>query len=277
MRAHGRARVSARNPRAFAICDRCGFLHNHVNLSWQYQWAGASLVNKRILVCDACNDVPQSQLRAIIVPADPVPIQNPRTQDYINAEQNTRTTQGNTVNARTGIPVPGGDTRITQDGDTRVTQQTGEPPGGLNEFPGTILNQPGNGDIGVGIGVPYDNDSIPHTGILPGVNYVFWTGSNIIKQPLYWVNDGDDQLFWVSEDTMALVAPQIQSLTISVTNVLPPLNAPYSGLFFLLIVNGSTFTLANSPAVFSVFGSTITWASTVWSVNPGDSVVAVYY
>jgi len=33
MRPHGRARVSARNPRALAICDRCGFLYNHVNSS----------------------------------------------------------------------------------------------------------------------------------------------------------------------------------------------------------------------------------------------------
>lgn len=198
MRPHGRARVSARNPRAFGICDRCGFLYNHTNLQWQYDWAGASLINKRILVCNECNDVPQQQLRAIVVPADPVPIQNPRTQDYVNAEQNTRTTQGNTVNARTGIPVPGGDTRITQDGDTRVTQQTGEPPGGLNEFPGTILGTPGNGDIGEGIGVPYNNDAIPYTGILPGVNYVIWVSITPIGQPMYWTNNSGAQLPFIS-------------------------------------------------------------------------------
>ena len=114
MRPHGRAKVSARNPRAFGICDRCGFLYNHVNLQWQYDWAGASLINKRILVCNECNDVPQSQLRAIVVPADPVPILNPRIQDYSTAESDYRITQGNTVNSQTGIPVPGGDTRITQ-------------------------------------------------------------------------------------------------------------------------------------------------------------------
>jgi hypothetical protein len=162
MRAHGRARVSARNPRAFGICDRCGFLYNHVNLQWQYDWAGASLINKRILVCDTCNDVPQSQLRAIVVPADPVPILNPRTQDYVTAEQNTRTTQGNTVNAQTGIPVPGGDTRITQDDKIRVTQQTGGAQGSLNEEPGTDPNAPGNNDPGL----PYDNTTVPKTGPL---------------------------------------------------------------------------------------------------------------
>jgi len=162
MRPHGRAKVSARNPRAFGICDRCGFLYNHVNLSWQFDWAGASLINKRILVCDTCNDVPQQQLRAIIVPADPVPIQNPRTQDYVTAEQNTRTTQGNSINTQTGIPVIGGDTRITQNNDARVTQQTGEPPGGLNQEPGTDANAPGNNNPGL----PYDNTVVPKTGPL---------------------------------------------------------------------------------------------------------------
>lgn len=199
MRPHGRARVSSRNPRAFGICDRCGFLYNHINLQWQYDWAGASLINKRLLVCDQCNDTPQSQLRAIVVPPDPVPIQNPRTQDYPTAETNARVTSGqDSVSVRTGIPVPGGDTRVTQANDTRVTQQTGEPPGGLNEFPGTISNQPGNGDIGNGIGVPYNNDSIPYTGILPGVNYVIWVSSIAIEQPMYWVNDSGDQLPFVS-------------------------------------------------------------------------------
>lgn len=162
MRPHGRAKVSARNPRAFGICDRCGFLYNHVNLSWQFDWAGASLINKRILVCDTCNDVPQSQLRAIVVPADPVPIQNPRTQDYVTAEQNIRTTQGNTIDPVTGIPVVGGNTRITQDDNTRVTQQTGEPPGGENTEPGTDPNAPGNNDPGL----PYDNTTVPKTGPL---------------------------------------------------------------------------------------------------------------
>lgn len=140
MRPHGRAKVSARNPRAFGICDRCGFLYNHVNLQWQYDWAGASLINKRILVCDECNDVPQSQLRAIVVPADPVPILNPRIQDYNTAESDYRITQGNTTNTQTGIPVPGGDTRITQNSNTRVTQQVGGTRADRSQQPGLDQN-----------------------------------------------------------------------------------------------------------------------------------------
>lgn len=163
MRPHGRARVNSRNPHAFGICDRCGFLYNHDRLSWQYEWRGASLMNIRILVCETCNDVPQQQLRAIVVPADPIPIQNPRTQDYVTAETNTRATSGqNTIDPTTGLPVINGDTRITQDDQVRVTQQTGEPPGGLNQEPGTNPNAPGDNDPGL----PYNMDEVPKTGPL---------------------------------------------------------------------------------------------------------------
>jgi hypothetical protein len=163
LRPHGRASVSSSNPRAFAICDRCGFLYNHIRLQWQFDYAGAGLINKRILVCNSCNDVPQAQLRAIVLPADPVPIQNPRVQDYVAASTPTRVTSGqNTVDPVTGIPIPQGNTRITQDDNTRVTQQTGEPPGGLNQQPGTDPNAPGDNDPGL----PYNNTQVPKTGPL---------------------------------------------------------------------------------------------------------------
>lgn len=202
MRPHGRARVSARNPRAFAICDRCGFLTNHDRLQWQYDWAGASLINKRILVCNTCLDVPQQQLRAIVVPADPVPIQNPRIQDYVASETDYRITQGNTVNAQTGIPVPGGDTRITQNSDNRVTQQTGEAPGGLNQLPGTDWNVPAVIYGGTEIGLPYNNTDVPYTGPLyPPYNYgVQWNNQwNFgILTGSYWVNNVGAFVTWTT-------------------------------------------------------------------------------
>jgi hypothetical protein len=164
----GRAKISSRNPQAAAICDRCGFVYNHVDLQWQYDWAGAALINKRILVCDTCNDVPQQQLRAIIVPADPMPILNPRIQDFVTAETNTRATSGqNTTDPATGIPVINGDTRTTQDNKVRVTQQTGEPPYGLNQEPGTNIQVPD--DIGGNDpGLPYNMNEVPKTGPLNG-------------------------------------------------------------------------------------------------------------
>ena len=152
----GRARISARNPRAAGQCDRCGFIYNHADLSWQFDWAGASLINRRILVCDECNDVPQSQLRAIVVPADPVPILNPRIQDYRTAETDYRLTEGNSVNSNTGIPVPGGDTRITQNDEERVTQQTGGTRVDLSEQPGLDQNaiMPLEGTTAYAVAIP---------------------------------------------------------------------------------------------------------------------------
>lgn len=157
----GRARTSSSSPQAHAICDRCGFRYNHVRLNWQFDWAGASLINKRLLVCNTCYDTPQEQLRAIVVPADPMPIINPRVQDFVTAETSTRFTSGqNTVDPTTNIPVIGGDVRITQDDNDRVTQQTGEAPGGLNQEPGTDPNAPGNNDPGL----PYNTNQVPKTG-----------------------------------------------------------------------------------------------------------------
>jgi hypothetical protein len=141
-------------------------LNNHENLCWQYEWAGTQLINKRILVCNTCMDEPQQQLRAIVVPPDPIPIVNPRIESYIADETNYRYTSGqNTTNAATGIPVPGGDVRITQNSKTRVTQQTGEPPGGLNQEPGTDPKVP-DAAGGNDPGLPYDNTEVPKTGPL---------------------------------------------------------------------------------------------------------------
>lgn len=163
MRPHGRAKVSAKNPEAFAICDACGFLYNHKNLVFQFEWAGNKLINQRQLVCPRCNDVPNQQLRAIVLPADPIPIQNPRVPNYPLAENNTRFTSGeNSVDPVTGIPIIGGAMRITENDDTRVTQTTGEPPGGRNQEPGTDPNAPGNDDPGL----PYGFDEVPKTGPL---------------------------------------------------------------------------------------------------------------
>lgn len=190
MRPHGRAKVNSRNPESFGICDNCSFLYNLNELRWQMQWAGNKLVNLRQLVCRRCNDIPQTQLRAIILPADPMPVMNPRPQNYLVAETNYRTTSGqDTVDPRTGIPIPGVTMRITENDDNRVTQQTGEPPGGLNKRPGTDPNAPGNDDPGL----PYDNTTVPLTGPLSppfvvvydlvdnnGNNFVTSTGQIII-------------------------------------------------------------------------------------------------
>lgn len=170
----GRGRVSSTSPQALAVCDRCGFWYNHVDLSWQMDWAGSSLINKRILVCRTCYDTPQQQLRAIVVPADPVPITQPRIEYFENAEVDNRVTSGQaTTDPTTGLPVPGATTRATQLGNTRSPQATGEPPGGLNQQPGVDPGAPASIG-GTNPGVPLDfavdppesASDIPNTGPL---------------------------------------------------------------------------------------------------------------
>ena len=113
----GRARTSSRSPAAHAICDRCGFRYNHSDLQWQYEFAGAGLQNLRILVCNRCLDVPQNQLRAIVIPADPIPIINPRPEAYANDETDFPTLTPSTIDPVTGIPIPNTTTMTTSSAD----------------------------------------------------------------------------------------------------------------------------------------------------------------
>lgn len=127
----GRARTSSRSPQAFAVCDRCGMWYNHTNLNWQFDWAGASLINKRILVCRDCTDVPQNQLRAIVIPADPLPVRNPRTEPYAYDETDVRVvSQPPTIDPVTGLPIPGlAPTLQTENGQDVTNQPIGNPTG----------------------------------------------------------------------------------------------------------------------------------------------------
>src|SRR6266496_1436586 len=76
------ADTDPRAPRAWATCDRCGQVWNHYKLEWQFEWGGARPYNERILVCEYCRDKMQEQFKAIILPPDPMPIENPRPEQY---------------------------------------------------------------------------------------------------------------------------------------------------------------------------------------------------
>lgn len=129
----GRARISAVAPQAAGQCDRCGFMFTLSKLQFQMDYAGAGLVNKRLLVCHGCMDRPQDQFRAIVIPADPIPVQNPRPPDWLNISpapsadrlrvtQNgaVRTTQDGRIRDLTKVSVDR--LRATQSGDTRIVQ-----------------------------------------------------------------------------------------------------------------------------------------------------------
>jgi len=78
----GKAIVDPTAPRAFAICSRCGALYNAYAVSWQFQWIGTKLQNKRVQVCEPCMDKPSQFLRQIVLPPDPPAIRQPRDEPY---------------------------------------------------------------------------------------------------------------------------------------------------------------------------------------------------
>ncbi len=83
----GRAEIDPFAPQALGICDRCGFQYNLRALRYQYQWAGDTMINLHLRVCDRCHDVPQEQLRIIRLPPDPLPVMDPRPEDFASAEE----------------------------------------------------------------------------------------------------------------------------------------------------------------------------------------------
>jgi hypothetical protein len=129
----GRARVSSTNPQAAGICDRCGFVYTHSDLKFQFDWRGVALQNTRMLVCNTCYDTPQEQLRAIVIPADPTPIMNARTQDFVAASTDDLTIVAAPVtDPTTGIPIPS-TTKITTEGGADITTQPIGVPVGLQQ------------------------------------------------------------------------------------------------------------------------------------------------
>lgn len=133
----GRARINPSAPQAAGACDRCGFVYSFRDLRWQYDWRGASLVNIRILVCSDCFDEPQEQLRAIVVPADPLPIEQARVIDFVGASVDYQTVTAPTVyDPTTGIPIPSTTTLLAQNGQNLTVQTIGNP-NGLE--PGAIM------------------------------------------------------------------------------------------------------------------------------------------
>lgn len=77
-----RAIVDPTDPAAWATSDRNGMINNHASLRWQWDWAGAKLVNKRILVSHDELDEPQRQLGMLIIPPEPNQLLNARPERY---------------------------------------------------------------------------------------------------------------------------------------------------------------------------------------------------
>jgi hypothetical protein len=76
----GHAKLDPQRPSAFAICERCGFLYCHRDLRWQTEFRGREVRRSGHLVCPTCFDLPNPTLKPVVLPADPVPILNPRAE-----------------------------------------------------------------------------------------------------------------------------------------------------------------------------------------------------
>ncbi len=136
----GRARTEARNPQAFSVCQRCGIWYNFVDLAWQFDYRGSTLQNTRLLVCHSCLDTPQEQLRAIDLPADPLPVPFSIIEPFIADETEGPTTpfgpptglEGYAISPSQngvayGTPVPA--LSITANGTTTISVTCSRPHG----------------------------------------------------------------------------------------------------------------------------------------------------
>lgn len=78
----GHAKADPSHSEAAGICDRCNFTYQLRDLHWQYQWRGSGLVNTMFRVCPKCLDVPSEFLKALKLPADPIPVPFPRPNQF---------------------------------------------------------------------------------------------------------------------------------------------------------------------------------------------------
>lgn len=160
----GRARTSVKNPSAFAVCMRCGMWYQRSDLVFQSEWRGTTLRNIWILVCTrTCLDVPQEQLRAIVLPADPTPVYFPSVEQFEQDETDYRSLAEVGTDPITGIPVPSTTLRVTEDCQNRITEPYGAPVG-LEQAAIT----------------PYNNVVQKHFGVPISVLSVVANGTNII-------------------------------------------------------------------------------------------------
>ena len=126
----GRAVANSAAPAAAGQCDRCGFVYQRNQLKFQWDFRGPVLQNTRILVCSRCYDQPAEQLRSIVIPADPMPIMQPRVPDYPTAETNYHVVAAApTIDPVTGIPIPNTTILTDQNGNLMVEQPIGQPVG----------------------------------------------------------------------------------------------------------------------------------------------------
>jgi hypothetical protein len=113
----GRARVSMRSPRAAGICDSCGFQFQLADLRPQPFYAGPRIQLKSFLKCKTCLDIPNPAVKSITIPPDPLPVLNPRPEQYAVTVPSFVATEDPNF-AGSDITTEGGDNVIWEDQST---------------------------------------------------------------------------------------------------------------------------------------------------------------
>lgn len=103
------AEVDADSPRAWGVCDRCGFVWNLHKMQFQYAYQGSTQPqNTNFVVCDRCLDPLDPQSMPYILPPDPMPVYNARPEPY-------------TLDETSWMSTPEGDILTTEDDEQFIT------------------------------------------------------------------------------------------------------------------------------------------------------------
>lgn len=86
-RYHGMTTSDPYNAKGRGSCDRCTQQWDLNQLQYQYDFRGDTLTNTRFRVCPPCMDKPYEGNRPIKLPADPIPLLDPRVEP-LQAEEN---------------------------------------------------------------------------------------------------------------------------------------------------------------------------------------------
>ncbi len=121
----GRAITTPSAPRGFGVCDECGEWWNLRSLRKEVQYMGAKVQWTGRLVCyPRCWTKPQPQLKPIRLPADPVPLRNPRPEWFSFIDQPLGFQQYAMWNG--GFPLPYG-VELTDGNGNPILTDTGQP------------------------------------------------------------------------------------------------------------------------------------------------------
>lgn len=187
----GRASVSVTNPRAFGVCDRCGCWYNRDQLANQFEWRGAALMPTYQYVCPRCYDTPNEQLRAIVIPPDPLPVIQPRVEFFLQDESTFMSLGNGTVDPVTNIPIPSQTTIGLVSGGNMTTEPLGLPKGlNLNAIMPQALVDGVPMEFGEAIpvlsviGIGTDVVTVTCGGVITGAPWNLSTGSQIAASGL---------------------------------------------------------------------------------------------